>query len=708
MGGILGTMDIAKQALNLTQSQIEVTGNNIANADTPGYSRRKINVEENRPINTRPGQIGSGVNGTEVVRIFDEFVEAQYTEKLSEQGKWGALNTNLQSVEMLINENQGGRLNDVMAQFFKDWQDLSVRPDDANVRSALLGNTQSLLETMGMLSEDLEDLAGRMDDYIAQEVDDINEIIRQIADLNSQIQVSEQPGINANVARDERALKIRELSEKLDVNCIDNGGGNLTITTGGGQTLVDGGASFRLGVQGPKVSTHLTDGSDFDTDGQVYFHGSSSYEYTLKVVDGGAVDSAEDDPTRFNVSLDGGRTWLKNDDGTVRGFDATSYDNRISLPGGELEVWFGKKDDIGGVPTNDLAQGDMFTIVPKKGVYWHGGDTMTTNITSQVYVNGQSNSSRITGGSLGGYLAFRDDYVGGYQERLDALAKGLVWEVNAIHTQGSGLASFTDVTGTYSVTNDGVALGSAGSGLDFADKLQAGSLSVSIHDTNSGESVVSVLDFGGGENFDPKKHSLKEVQDAINHPDNGVDGLTATIQNNQLHLHADSGKSFSFGQDSTGLLAGLGINTYLQGSNASSLAVNSVVAGNLDYINAGQLDASGSMDSGSNVVAQDIAALQYTGVAFSTFSSETGSQTLQDYYTALVSNVGADTARSEFNLNFQQSLADDLRARQDSIAGVNLDEEMSNLIKFQQAYSAAAKLITTANQMFDTLLAMKN
>lgn len=329
---------------------------------------------------------------------------------------------------------------------------------------------------------------------------------------------------------------------------------------------------------------------------------------------------------------------------------------------------------------------------------------MTTNITSQVYVNGQSNSSRITGGSLGGYLAFRDDYVGGYQERLDALAKGLVWEVNAIHTQGSGLTSFTDVTGTYSVTNDGVALGSAGSGLDFADKLQAGNLSISVHDTNSGESVVSVLDFGGGDNFDPEDHSLEEVRAAFD----AVDGLTATIQNNQLHLHADSGKSFSFGQDSTGLLAGLGINTYLQGSNASSLAVNSVVAGNLDYINAGQLDASGSMDSGSNVVAQDIAALQYTGVAFSTFSSETGSQTLQDYYTALVSNVGADTARSEFNLNFQQSLADDLRARQDSIAGVNLDEEMSNLIKFQQAYSAAAKLITTANQMFDTLLAMKN
>ncbi|WP_462323453.1 flagellar hook-associated protein FlgK [Desulfoplanes sp.] len=699
MGGILGTMDIARQALNLSQTQIEVTGNNIANADTPGYSRRKVNVEENRPISTSPGQIGTGVNGTEVVRIFDEFVENQYTEKLSEQEKWSALNTNLKSVEMLFNENQEGRLNDVMAQFFKDWQDVSLRPDDANVRSALLGNTQSLLETMGLLAEDLQDLEDRMDGYIAQEVEDINNIVQQVAELNNQIQVSEQPGINANVSRDERALKIRELSEKLDINCIDNGGGNLTITTGGGQTLVDGSSYFLLGTQEPKATAHLTDGSSFDTDGQIYFSGSSSYEYTLKAVTTGAVDGG----ATFNVSLDGGRTWLKEDDGTAREFEATTYDNRISLPGGELEVWFGTQDDMGGVPTNDLEQGDMFNIVPKDGVYWHGGETMSTNVTTQIYVNGEANSSRITGGSLGGYLAFRDDYVGGYRERLDALAGGLVWEVNAIHSQGSGLQPFTDVAGTYTVTNTGEELGTPGSGLTFEDKLQAGNLSISIHDTTSGESGVNVLDFSGG-NFDPQSHSLEDVRDAFD----TIDGLSATIQNNKLYLQADSGKTFSFGQDSTGLLAALGINTYLEGGDASSLAVNSVVAGNLDYINAGQLDASGRMDSGSNVVAQDVAALQYTGASFSTFSSETSNQTLQDYYAALVSGVGADTARSDFNLNYQQSLADDLRSRQDSISAVNLDEEMSNLIKFQQSYSAAAKLITTANQMFDTLLSMKN
>lgn len=708
MSGIFGTMDIARQALGLSQTQIEVTGNNIANVDTQGYSRRKVLVEENAPLNTAPGQIGTGVDATEVVRIFDEFIESQYTSKLSDQERWGTLNTNLTSVEALFNENQEGRLNDAMAQFFKDWQDLSVRPDDANVRSALLGNSQTMLETIGMLADDLDALESRIDDVITSEVDDINNLLSQIAELNTEIQTSEQPGVNANVSLDQRDLKIRELAGKLDIKCIDNGAGNLTIITGGGQTLVDGSSHFALEVQGPKASAHLTDGSDFGDDGQIYFTGSSSYEYTIKVATGGTVDADPNDPTEtqamFNVSLDGGRTWLTNDDGTIREFEAQSYNSRVSLPGGELELWFGQADAMNLAPSNDLAQGDMFTIVPKNGVYWDGGDTMTTNITPQVYVNGQANTSRITGGSLGGNLAFRDDYVGGYQERLDALAKGLVWEINSIHSQGSGLSAFTNVQGTYEVTNETAELGTAGSGLAFADRLQAGNLSVSVHDTDTGESVISVLDFGSTHNFDPTSHSLENVRKAFDE----IDGLSASIQGGTLSIQAESGSSFSFGSDSTGLLAGLGINTYLEGSDASTLAINSVVAGNLDYMNAGQLDATGSMDSGNNTVAQDIAALQYTGISFSTFAGETSNQTLQDYYSALVSGIGADTARSEFNFNYQQSLADDLKARQDSVSAVNLDEEMSNLIKFQQSYSAAAKLITTANQMFDTLLAMKN
>ena len=707
MSGILSTLDIGKQALNVSQSQIAVTGNNIANADTAGYSRRVVNLEESTPLNSTPGQIGNGVDATEVARIFDEFIEAQYNTKLSDQQKWDALHTNLQNVEMLFNENQEGRLNDVMADFFKDWQDLSINPDDSNVRSAVIGDSQSLVETIGMLSDDLNRLEDQMDGFVTQEVQEVNELVRQIAELNNQIQINEKPGINANVSRDERALKVQELAQKLDINYIDNGGGKVTITTGSGQTLVDGDSYFELGVEGPRSKAYPSQSSGFA--GEVYFSGSSSYEYSLQVVDAGSVDGATP-PAEFRVSLDGGRSWLKNDDGTEMHIEASSYDSRVTLPGGDLELWFGDSNDSGTYTGGDLAAGDLFTVIPKTGVYWQGGDSMSVNITSQSYSNGQENTSRITGGTLGGYLSCRDEYVGGYEEKLYGFVKALTWEINSIHSSGAGLANFTSSTGTYGVSSNTEALGSAGSGLLFGDKLQAGNLSVNIYDSNTGALVGSpqVLDFdpgtAGSQNFDPSSDSLEDVRDALD----GIEYLNADIQGGKLVLSAEPGYEFSFGTDSTGLLAALGVNTFLVGSDASTLALNATVADNLDFINAGKVDSQGNVSSGSNTTAQDIAALQYTGISFSTASGKTSTQTLQDYYTSLVSTIGSDTSRANFNLTYQQSLADDLKNRQDAIAGVNLDEEMSNLIKFQQSYSAAAKLITTANQMFDTLLSMKN
>ena len=83
------------------------------------------------------------------------------------------------------------------------------------------------------------------------------------------------------------------------------------------------------------------------------------------------------------------------------------------------------------------------------------------------------------------------------------------------------------------------------------------------------------------------------------------------------------------------------------------------------------------------------------------------SGTLSGYYSTLVSKVGTDTATARFNGAFQRTMANDLDDRQQALSGVNLDEEMSNLIKFQNSYKAAAKLISTADQMFQTLLGLK-
>ncbi len=92
----------------------------------------------------------------------------------------------------------------------------------------------------------------------------------------------------------------------------------------------------------------------------------------------------------------------------------------------------------------------------------------------------------------------------------------------------------------------------------------------------------------------------------------------------------------------------------------------------------------------------------------STIRDGTTSQTLLEYYNSLVGNVGTDTAAAQYNYQFNKALADELDNRQQQAMGVNLDEEMANLIKYQHAFTAAAKLVTTADQMMQTLLSLKS
>jgi flagellar hook-associated protein 1 len=132
------------------------------------------------------------------------------------------------------------------------------------------------------------------------------------------------------------------------------------------------------------------------------------------------------------------------------------------------------------------------------------------------------------------------------------------------------------------------------------------------------------------------------------------------------------------------------------------------VRGNTARINTGHINGAGEMNAGDNTTAAAIAALQNKAVSTRTVIEGTTRQTLGEYYSTLVAKAGSDTQAAKFNFEYQQALANDLRARQESVSGVNLDEEMTNLIKFQHAYTAAAKLITTAESMMQVLLGLKN
>lgn len=688
-------LEIGKKSLFANQAAIQVVGNNISNANTEGYSRQAVRLEDGIYIDYTPGQLGTGVNAKEVIRYFDEFIEAQYLAKSSEEARWSTLYENLQSAEAVFNESNSDGVNSALSEFWASWQELSADPDNESIRTALLGKASNLQQAIGAVSGDLAQLQGGVDDLIATEVDEINTLLTDIAEVNAQITITEDTGRNnANSLRDQRSQLVRELAEKVDITYIDNGLGNVTITTTSGYTLVDGTEAFRLAFEGPQTIADQLAASTYD--GEVTFSGSSSSEYTVEIVSGGTVGGG----ATFRVSQDGGKTWLKDENGNTT---FTASEDGILLPDGKGTLAFSA--GTGG----SLVTGDRFTVLPNKSLFWYQTSSSKVNVTPQVLVNGEDNSRRLTGGSLTGLFQFRDGSVGNYQEKLDAFSASLAWEVNRLHSQGAGTESFDEVVGAYRVGNSGFALGSADAGLAFGDKLAAGNVMMYVYNETTGVlEESSALDFDaatdGIQNFDPATHSLDDVAQAIN---DTFDGVSASVVDKRLQIKAASGRTFAFGTDSSGLLAALGVNTFFEGSDSESLAVNAAVSSNISFINAGHVNGAGEMNEGDNTTAAAIAALQGKAVKVTTAAGGSTSQALGEYYSALVSKVGADTSSAKFNAEYQAALASDLKARQDSVSGVNLDEEMTSLIKFQHAYTAAAKLITTADAMMEVLLGLK-
>ena len=189
--------------------------------------------------------------------------------------------------------------------------------------------------------------------------------------------------------------------------------------------------------------------------------------------------------------------------------------------------------------------------------------------------------------------------------------------------------------------------------------------------------------------------------------------LTADIVDDRLQITGKldpvSGKPYGFGitADTAGLAAGLGINTFFNGESSSSIGIREDLTANNNLINAGRVNGGAEGNKGDNITAREIANLMGKKISVKIEGEAGYTITLNDYYATLVTKVGADTAAVKFTASSERTMATELNDRREEISGVSLDEEMSNLIRFQASYKAAAKLITTADEMIQTLLGLK-
>ncbi len=689
--GINSVLSIGNHALLASQAAISVVGNNMANVNTVGYSRQTAQFTSLPTYDTSAGQMGMGAEVSEITRSFDRLMENTFLARFTDQGKYTTQSEILSSVENLFNEANRDGISSALSDFFNQWQDLSNFPNDVATKQALLTNADALAGIIRDTQATLEAYQVEIDSYIEQDVARANEIMQTLAQLNVDIAASTLPGSNPNDLLDKRDLLVRELSEIIDVTVEDNGGLDFSVRMKSGQPLVEGGNAYELTILDAQIDYNI---EDYNGEPLIEVSGEDSFEYTLDF---------NADQT-FRVSLDGGRTWLKDENGTIETFEIPPAGESIKVK--DLEITFNGYE---------YGSSDEITIVPKKALYWDSPTRPPENITPLLTADGSNEGTRATGGSLSGYFITRDYNIGKYMDKIDTLASTLAWEVNRIHTQSASTIQQTSFYGSEDVKNYNIALGDSGSGVFYSDKLQEGNITLNIYDSATGDRVdFGPLDFDPTtpeiDNFDPEQHSLNDLVDAINstyiEPGTGLPYVQAQVINGKLEVTAREGFNLAFGQDTTGVLAALGINNFFTGDSALGLAVRDDLRNDPEAINAGQVNEAGVITAGDNSIALDIAKLATKTVTIHT-AWESTNQTITSFYSSTVALVGAESSNAKFNTEYETAMATDVENRIQSMRGVNLDEEMTDLIRFQHSYTAAAKLITTADEMLQTVLSLK-
>lgn len=238
--GLDAIFSTAASSLSAQRVAIDVTGENIANVNTPGYSRQQV-LMQTAPSTTHNGfSLGSGVQIASVQRIYDNVVLKQISDGNSSLGNSESKMLSLQQLEPFFNEIAGNSLGDAIQKFSDSWQSLSANPTGVAERQQVLGRATIVVDTFHQLNDGVRNVQTFANNSIVANATDVTSQAKEIASLNSQIRQTEIAGANANELRDNRDYLIQQLSKQIAVNTVTGADGSITVKLQGGETLVAG------------------------------------------------------------------------------------------------------------------------------------------------------------------------------------------------------------------------------------------------------------------------------------------------------------------------------------------------------------------------------------------------------------------------------------------------------------------------------------
>jgi flagellar hook-associated protein 1 FlgK len=256
MGSLFGTLGIALGAMEADRGAVEITSNNIANVNTPGYSREQVNLLENVPVQLGNLLFGTGVSLGQTNSVRDSLLEQRLDQENQSSSQLNSFLGAMDQVQSLFNETAGSGLQSPLSAFFNSLTQLATNPSNSSFRESVLTAGQNLAADFRQNVSNLQSLQGNTDLSLVQSVDQVNQLTQQIAGLNVQISDLEKVGLDASSFLDQRTQLVRQLSGQIDISETNAGNGSLTIATTSGAVLVDGSQSFALSTQVNPNSTY--------------------------------------------------------------------------------------------------------------------------------------------------------------------------------------------------------------------------------------------------------------------------------------------------------------------------------------------------------------------------------------------------------------------------------------------------------------------
>ncbi|GGK23913.1 flagellar hook-associated protein 1 [Caldalkalibacillus thermarum] len=230
-------LETAKRGLYAQQTGINTTAHNIANANTKGYTRQRVNFTASAPIevpalnrSVAPGQLGTGVNFSSIVRLREKFLDDQYRNEASSYGYWHVQKDALEKIELIFNEPSENGLRSTIDQFWNAWSDLSREPENLTARAVVRERAQAMLDAFQYAETKLKELQKDLEVSFEVKRIEANTYIQHIAQLNKEIRRIEGMGMNANDLRDQRDVLVDELARLVAIKVEEDSQGMYTIT----------------------------------------------------------------------------------------------------------------------------------------------------------------------------------------------------------------------------------------------------------------------------------------------------------------------------------------------------------------------------------------------------------------------------------------------------------------------------------------------